>query len=87
MAKKEAKKIVIIDAHEGKGNLKFFQGKEVKEKVEFKKPGYIVSRQDHPVTLSYGGECIIIPPRGRELVDNYEMLGALPKGISVVPKF
>lgn len=89
MAKeKEEKKMFDGSAHEAKGNLKFFQGKDAvgSEAEKQTKPAWIISRQDHPITLSYGGEAIIIPPRGRELIANYEMLGALPKGVSVVPK-
>lgn len=75
-------------AHKGKGTTNFFQGKgEVVEVEKRVKPAYVVSRLDHPITLSYSGETIIIPPRGREVVANYELLGAIPKGISIVPKF
>ena len=87
MGKVKDKEIGVKDAYQSKGNIKFFQGKEESSVIEKQgKKAFVISRLDHPVTLSYGGECIIIPPRGRELINNYEMLGALPKGVSVVPK-
>lgn len=88
MAKEKEVKEFEGKAHESKGSLKFFQGKAEEIKHEkLVKPAYVVSRLDHPVTISYNGESIIIPPRGRELVANYLLIGAIPKGISVVPKF
>ena len=44
----------------------------------------IISRLKHSVILSYGGEGLVIPPRGRQVVANRKLLGALPKGVIVV---
>lgn len=45
----------------------------------------IVSRLDHPVYIDYGGENMTIPPRGKMRISNKNLVGALPKGVSVVP--
>lgn len=47
--------------------------------------GTLVSRLDHPVYLSYFGEGLVIPPRGRQPKIRKVGLGALPRGIVFVP--
>lgn len=46
--------------------------------------GTVISRLKHSVILSYGGEGFVIPPRGRQVIANKKLLGALPKGVIVV---
>lgn len=48
------------------------------------KPAKLISRLDHPVTLSYGETVIQIPPRGKVLIANLDKLGALPRGVSAI---
>jgi hypothetical protein len=51
-------------------------------------PVYLVSSLDHNVLLPYDGLTIAVPPRARHgdvKVINRAKLGALPRGIFVVP--
>lgn len=51
-------------------------------------PAWIISRLPQAVTLSYGGEAIMVPartPKGKLFVRNSRMLGKLPKGVQVLP--
>ena len=41
----------------------------------------LISKLNHPVYLSYGGETAIIPPRSKDKKVYKEKLGAVPKGI------
>jgi hypothetical protein len=43
----------------------------------------LVSTLDHPVTISYDGDAMIIPPRGRIGTIDPARLGAIPKGVRV----
>jgi len=43
----------------------------------------LVSTLDHPVTISYDGDAMIIPPRGRIGTIDPARLGAVPKGVRV----
>jgi len=69
------------------GRNKYYQGVEPKKSKPEKitKPGKVINRLPHDVTLSYDAGVIIIPPRGREKVANFEKLGALPRGVMLVP--
>lgn len=63
--------------------------REIKKLEAFKTParhdeGTVISRLDHSVFLSYDGEGLVVPPRGRVVVSNKKLLGALPKGVIVV---
>lgn len=49
------------------------------------RPAIVVSSLDHQVILSYDGESMVVPPRGRQKVFNLDKLGAKPKGITVIP--
>jgi len=49
------------------------------------RPGKVISRLKHNVTLSYMGEGMIIAPHARRMVNDIEKLGAIPSGITVVP--
>ena len=51
-----------------------------------KRPGVLSSRLDHPVTISYEGRAMIIPPRAKVDVADTELLGALPSGIALQKK-
>ena len=48
------------------------------------KLGKLISRLNHPVYISYNGYAMVIPPRGKMLGINKELLGALPKGVTYV---
>jgi len=56
---------------------------EVEKEV---KPGWIVNRNHHEVTLSYDGEAMIIPPRGKEKICNVDKLGGLAPNVVFIPK-
>jgi len=47
-------------------------------------PGRLISKLNHPVTISYNGEAMQLPPRGKEKVSNVKKLGALPRGVLLV---
>lgn len=44
----------------------------------------LFSQRDHPISLSYDGEGMQLPPRGELLIENKEKLGAVPKGVVLV---
>lgn len=43
------------------------------------------SRLNHPTTLSYGDDVIIVPARGRVYNVDQAQLGALPNGVLLIP--
>lgn len=43
----------------------------------------VASTLNHPVILSYGGEALPLPPRGRVSKIDPTKLGVLPKGVRV----
>jgi hypothetical protein len=49
----------------------------------------LVSRMDQPMTISYGGEAMVLAPRAGSkhpcVVEDARLLGALPKGVFKVP--
>lgn len=57
----------------------------VPEKRDNRVMGMIISRKDHPVYLSYNGEGLVVPPRGKKKNINKNLLGALPKNVIFVP--
>ena len=74
---------------ESKGKVKFFQGKSNAAPIENNdpclRPAKIVSRLKHNVTLSYMGQGMIISAHARRMINDYEKLGAIPSGITVIP--
>jgi hypothetical protein len=48
----------------------------------------LVSRMDHPMTISYNGEAMVLPPRAGAkhpfVVEDRRLLGALPAGVTTV---
>lgn len=77
----------LENANKSKGSSNYFQGLPLDpvETEEMLNPGTIISRLDHSVTLSYEGAGMMLPPRGRLVIANLAKLGAIPKGIFVVP--
>lgn len=57
----------------------------VPEKRDNRVMGMIISRKDHPIYLSYNGEGLVVPPRGKKKNINKNLLGALPKNVVFVP--
>jgi len=58
------------------------ENQQMEEKV---KPAYVISQLNHAVILSYNGLSLMVPPQGKVLVANQDLLGsALPRGIFVV---
>lgn len=62
--------------------------REIKKLEAFKDaerpdPATVISRLRHSVILSYGGEGLVIPPRGRQKIANRKLLGAIPTGVIV----
>jgi len=54
-------------------------------KVEEKRnPATVINRFPHPMTLSYEGNAMILPPRSRNKIADSEKLGHIPKGIMLV---
>lgn len=49
----------------------------------------LVSRMDQPMTVSYKGEALVLPPRAGSkhefVIEDSRLLGALPKGVSKLP--
>lgn len=82
--KPSLKASVNFEAHEGNG---FLQGKdETKhEREPIVKPAMIISKLNHPVTLAYNGAAMTHPPRGKRKIANMRLMGALPKGVFLVP--
>lgn len=60
---------------------------EAKEQgnVLLEKPVVVFNRLPHDVTLSYNGSAMIVAPRMRAPVANVDKLGALPKGVTLLP--
>ena len=46
--------------------------------------GMLVSSLDHPAELCYEGAAMMMPPRGKLPIDNVKMLGAIPKGVTLL---
>lgn len=70
-----------------RGLAKFASGVD-KEKPEVEaevSPAIVINRLPHPMTLSYGGEAMVVPPRGKVKIANIEKLGGLPKGMQLLP--
>ena len=67
-------------------------GKSIKKNAEEKKsledkrtnPAYIINRLNHPITLSYMGHALIIPPKGKVMINNSELLGGMASGVVLV---
>jgi hypothetical protein len=48
-------------------------------------PALLINKLDHPMTISYEGLAMIVPPRGRVKVANMQKVGGYPKGMQLVP--
>lgn len=71
---------------ESRGMTKVISAKpDEVETEEMVSPAILINRLDHNMVLSYGGEAMMIPPRGRRKIANTMKLGGLPKGIQLVP--
>lgn len=69
-------------------NGRFFQAppsppKKINDPVI--RPARVISRLKHNVILSYMGEGMVIAPHSRRMINDYEKIGAIPKGIVIVP--
>jgi len=68
-----------------KSKTQFTQGGASQGKIEERvRPARLVNRFEHPMTLSYNGAAFQLPPRGKRVVADYEKLGNLPKGVTMV---
>ena len=70
-----------------RGMAKFASGVN-KKKPELEKensPAIVINRLMHPMTLSYDGEAMVVPPRGKVRIANQEKLGGLPQGMQLLP--
>ena len=76
----------IAGSVKSKGANEFYQhaAKEV-EAEERTKPGYVINGNNHPITLSYNGEALVMAPKGKEIIANADKLGGLAKGVYFVP--
>jgi len=73
-----------------KGAKEFYQGADVKVDEDKKpilrsKPGYVINGNNHPITLSYNGEAMVLAPKAKEIIANSDLLGGLAKGVFFVP--
>lgn len=69
-----------------KGQSKAFVAAPEVQKVEpLVRPGHVINRMNHNMTITYDGEAMVIAPRAREKVADIEKLGSLPHGVVVVP--
>jgi len=67
-------------------SIKYFVGNSKSvEAPEMANPAKVISRLNHQVVLCYDGEGMVIPPNGRKLIADYNKLGPLPRGITVLP--
>jgi hypothetical protein len=65
----------------------YYQGataSKVEEEVEVN-PGLVRSSVDQPMTLTYNGDGMMLPPRGSLKIANINKLGKLPGGVSLIP--
>jgi hypothetical protein len=75
----------IVGAKQAKG-AGYFQSHQEQAKPEKRiRPGYLISRMDHPVTLSYHGEALVLAPRARVVIADGAKLGGLAPGVVFVP--
>jgi len=44
----------------------------------------LFSQRKHPITLSYEGRGVMLPPRGCIVIADKKRLGAVPKGVILV---
>ena len=55
-----------------------------------KTKGIVVSRLNHPITVSYNSQSLVIPPKAHgknaPRIADYSLLGKLPQGVSFVKK-
>lgn len=80
------KAVGLDGAIKSKGAKEYFQFAAAEKEVEKRtKPGHLINRNNHDVTLSYAGEALVIPPRGKALIPNVEKLGGLAPGVVFVP--
>ena len=79
---------VKAKAHESnsKSKRKFSQGGASQKglKEDHIRPAKLINRMNHPMTLAYMGEAMILPPRGKKMVADWQKLGNLPKGVTMV---
>ena len=52
---------------------------------ERKKPAKLINKMNHPIQLSYDGKGMMLSPREKAVIANFDLLGALPRGVMVVP--
>jgi hypothetical protein len=89
MAKQEMKKEDEVKAAQKVGGkIPLDQHPAFKGAPDLSKAGKLVSRLDHPVTIAYNGEALIIPPRAQGIhaivILNTALLGALPAGVQLL---
>lgn len=73
---------------QSKGDNKFYQGVDplASEVEKITEPATVISRLDHTITLTYNGDAMLVSPRERKRIADIKKLGAIPKGITVVPE-
>lgn len=70
-----------------KGKVQFISGRDA-EKPELEEsvaPAWVRNSLDHNMTLSYGGDAMVVPPRGKVKIPNMQKMGGLPKGLVMIP--
>jgi hypothetical protein len=58
---------------------------EASKKEKMDDPARLSSRLDHPATIPYNSQSIIVPPRGTVTIANLTLLGTAPAGIYIKP--
>jgi hypothetical protein len=50
---------------------------------EINKQGWLISKLDHPVVINYAGQGLRLSPKAKVLIENKDLLGALPGGVII----
>jgi hypothetical protein len=81
----DVKKLNLENAQESKNG--YYQGmsEDGPEDEKLVAPAWVLNKVNHPITLSYGGNALVLPPNGREKVANAGLLGAIPAMVTIVP--
>jgi hypothetical protein len=76
----------IVGSVKSKGEAEFYQHEVAEPEMEKRsKPGYLINNNNHPITLSYDGEALVLAPKAKEVIANADKLGGLAKGVIFVP--
>jgi len=83
-----AQKPSLSGSVSSRGSNQYFQGVSGAESEDEKmvREALVVNSMNHPIELSYNGEGMMLSPHARKIVADWQKLGAIPKGVVVIPK-